>query len=249
MYEINWNVRSNVVQNYLNVCRHAASDASAFDTFKSNPNYTPILEHGLFELGGSHLRSIQANNPYLLTEYPLIWDNDNYGSPIKHDYGFKNCSSTTLQYINVLSNIINLIGSLDNYSIVEIGGGYAGQAKIITDVFKIKQYDIVDLHDVSLLQNTYIKKTNTLNVVAHSIDTFVPNDSYDLLISNYALTEVTEPQQSWYVENILMRATHGYITCNGPINKLKLLTDKHGDNLKTLPDVDGERQSNYIIIW
>ena len=243
----NWNPSQPTIDNYLSICREASQDDNVFSTFKSNEHYTPILEHTWAELGQNHLINIQEHNPYLLTNYPSFWDNDQYGTPRAHEYDFKTCSPTTIQYISVLSNLIDHLGSLKGFTIAEIGAGYGGQAKIITDVFKVQKYFLIDLPEVTLLQDRYIKELKIPNTKTFTHETYPKNGEYDLVISNYALTEVLEPLQSEYVDNILMKSKHGYITCNGPINKIQELKEKH--NAKELPDIPGERGSNYILIW
>lgn len=243
----NWNPNQLTIDNYLSICKAAASDSDAFDIFKSHPYYIPILEHAWHELGLSHLNNIKEHNPHLLTDYPTFWENDNYGSPRVSDYDFRTCSPTTIQYISVLSNLINHFGSLDNFNIIEIGAGYGGQAKIITDTFNISSYTLIDLPEVTLLQRRYIHKLNIPNTEAFTHETYPKDKEYDLVISNYAITEVLEPLQSEYVDNILMKSKHGYLTCNGHINKINELKEKH--NIKELPDIPGERASNYILIW
>lgn len=243
----NWNPNQPTIDNYLSICREAAQDSDTFNNFKSNEHYTPILEHAWPELGTNHLNNIKEHNPNLLTDYPSFWDNDVYGNPRVYDYGFRTCSPTTIQYISVLSNLINHFGSLDNFNIVEIGAGYGGQAKIITDAFNTPNYTLIDLPEVTLLQRRYIHKLNIPNTEAFTHETYPKDKEYDLVISNYALTEVLEPLQSEYVNNILMKSKHGYLTCNGPINKIQELKEKH--NIKELPDIPGERGSNYILVW
>ena len=54
--------------------------------------------------------------------------------------------------------MIDHLGSLKGFTIAEIGAGYGGQAKIITDVFKVQKYFLIDLPEVTLLQDRYIKE-------------------------------------------------------------------------------------------
>lgn len=250
--ETHWNVaqrNDDTLRNYLTCCREAAETDNTFQTFKSDSRYTPILEHAHYRLGVSHLNNIKNNNAELLENYPTFWDNDKYGDPTVQGFEGRNCSATTLQYISVLSNLIKLVGDLTGYTVFEIGGGYGGQAKILTDVFKVQSYDIVDLYEATLLQNKYIHTLQIPNTKGYTIESYKLKDSYDLTISNYALSEITDPQQTWYVDNILLRSKHGYITCNGPIYGIDKLQEKYKESFKILPDIEGERESNYIITW
>jgi hypothetical protein len=40
------------------------------------------------------------------------------------------------------------------------------------------------------------------------------NLNFDLIISNYAFTEIDKNIQDIYIEKILRKSKHGYITCN-----------------------------------
>lgn len=242
-----WNPKQQVIDNYLSVCREAAESDLVFKSFKSDSRYTPILEHAWHQLGVNHLHNIEENNPYLLTDYPKVWENDNYGMPKTSDFSFRVCSPTTIQYLSVLSNLIKYIGSLEGFKVVEIGGGYGGQAKIVTDVFNLKEYSIIDLPEVTLLQSRYIRELQIPNTKTFTHVDYPKDQEYDLVISNYAITEVLEPLQSEYVDHILMNSKHGYLTCNAPLSKIDQLKSKF--NITELPDIPGERLSNYILVW
>ena len=244
-----WNPREELITNYLDVCREAVQNPTTFCNFKSDRRYIPILEHTSSGLGRNHLSMIQENNPQLLTDYPSFWNNDYYGNPTTHDYQFRVCSPTTIQYINVLSSLMKQIGSLSGLRIVEIGGGYGGQAKIITDAFDVESYEIIDLPEVKDLQNKYIALANIKNTKAFDLDSYITKSEYDLVISNYAFTEVLDPLQTWYMENVILKARHGYLTCNGDITSIQSLIDKCGDALQRTSDIAGERESNYILTW
>lgn len=241
-----WNVNRPIVESYLDVCKNAAESQDFFRSFKSNKAYKMILEHCSLTLGQNHLKNINEKNPQLLENKKFL-ENDKFGSPEVFDFGFATASPTTVQYISVLSNLISLFGDLTGYTIVEIGGGYGGQAKIICDQFDIKSYSMIDLPEASLLQNKYVKELEVKNAVSYAYESFPHQDSYDLVISNYALSEVLDPLQTDYVNKVLLKSKHGYLTCNGPIHSMDLLKSKF--NVKTSSDIAGERHSNFIATW
>lgn len=241
-----WNVSSNVMANYLNVCKNAAENDEAFQAFKRAPGYKMILEHCSLALGHSHLRNVKKKNPELLENKKFL-QNDLLGTPEVFDFGFATASPTTVQYISVLANLISLFGDLTNYSIVEIGAGYGGQAKVIGDRFEISKYMMIDLPEAALLQNRYVKELDVKKSAAYSFENFPHQDSYDLVISNYALSEVLDPLQTEYVEKILLKSKHGYLTCNGPIHAIDKLSEKF--QISRSPDIEGERASNFILTW
>ena len=199
---------------------------SFFNIFKKDEEYKKVLEHCSYKIGRNHYREILQNNPKLLKDFPNVWDNDKYGGALIEDFDDIVSSSSTMQYLNVVSNLMINFGNLDNLKIVEIGGGYGGQCKIIGDVFKYKQYSIVDLEEVNQLQSKYLSKFSKKNIKFYNFKNYPKDEKYDLLISNYAFSEILEPLQTEYINNILANCKHGYITCNEKIknffNKIKI---------------------------
>lgn len=254
----NWMVREEILTNYIQTCEEAAYNNEVFKTFKRDPYYTAILEHCSKNVAMEYFKFILKDNAWLLgiSEFK---ENDKYGgSKIENFIAEKasqvwRYSSSTMQYIGVLSNLIKYFGPLQNFSIVEIGGGYGGQCKIIQDAFRVTSYDIIDLPEVSYLQDTYLTKLEVSHFALLTDPDMVQMYSktktpYSLVISNYALSEILEPLQTQYVESILLNSKRGYITCNREIKALQLLKDKF-KSLQILPDIEGEAKDNYIIIW
>tara|TARA_R110000765_G_C18797810_1_gene593252 strand:+ start:68 stop:853 length:786 start_codon:yes stop_codon:yes gene_type:complete len=207
---------------YVRVCHLAASNDSYFDVFKSNPEYRQILEHVTEEDGHKYLQLIKEDNPWLLEKFDLFSNNDKYGSPLKFTYkdtasDIEEFSPTTLRYVKVLSDLFSMFGSLKGMKIIEIGCGYGGQSKIISSIFNIDSYTYVDLPEVVGLAKKY-----TDSVEMHEVDRkFITTDnltlleeSYDLVISNYAFTECSKEVEKEYIESVLNKSKHGYITCN-----------------------------------
>lgn len=237
-----WNIRQEDMDAYLKVCKQAAEDDNVFASFKRNPAYTKILEH-----------TSKAQGDYYYNRVPIVvggdffTSNDKYGNPERFQYGDILISPTTLQYIYVCNRVETLFGSLKGLNIIEIGGGYGGQAKIIKDYSGYVSYSIVDIYEPGLLQKKYLSKFN-IEANIYEPDAYPVGPTYDLCISNYALSEVTEPLKTQYVRDILLNSTHGYITCNGPIHAIDELRDKF-PALKITPDIEGERKENFIITW
>lgn len=232
---------------YLKVCKDAAEDDSVFAVFKSLPAYRKILEHANYKQGEFYYNRVPIVYGYNLVGDDFFTSNDKYGNPERFQYGDVLISPTTLQYIYVYNRLETLFGSLKGLNIIEIGGGYGGQCKIIHDYCHPGQYTIVDLEEPGLLQEKYLSKFGIqANIVSpHFAERGRP---CDLVISNYALSEIIEPFQTNYVRAILLHAKHGYITCNGIIHGIEELKDEFPE-LKITPDIEGERKENFIIIW
>lgn len=224
--ERNWMVKGKVLADYLQACKEAD-----LATFKRDPRLTAIFEHASALQGYQYLKHIKAIAPGLLER---TWTNDLKGNPVMYDFGDGVYSSaSTLQYIAVLANLIELCGPLDGLRIVEIGGGYGGQCRTVLDMFKPFVYHIVDLPEVCELQMNYLN-----NEPRHISLKVLPSLTYDLFISNYALSEIKD--NAAYIE-LASRCKHGYITCNTDFVQLPW------EHTRT-EDITGEK-NNYILEW
>lgn len=219
---LNWIVKGNTLDNYLLACKDAVKNIT---TFKKDERLHAIFEHCPKSIADEYYQLIPPH------WFNWVWTNDFYGSPKKHNYGGKSFSTSTLQYIGVLSNLKKQFGSLDGLRICEIGGGYGGQCRTIYDMFTPECYHIIDLPEVCELQRKYCKA---------ECFTAPTGQEYDLVISNYALSEITD--NSVYIDWVIKKSTHGYITCNTDLVKLDFEHSR-------VPDVKGERVTNYILIW
>lgn len=224
-----WMVKDKVLTDYLQACKEA--DLS---NFKRDPRLTKIFEHSNLQQAGDYVAIIYEQKKQWLQFKG--WTNDMIGNP-KLVYFIPDIemSASTLQYIGVLSNLITHFGSLDGKRIVEIGGGYGGQARTICDVYKPACYHIIDLYEVTLLQSRYLKEFDCVDCFTQPT-----GEEYDLVISNYALSEIPDNKQ--YMDEVIMKSKHGYITCNTDFVKLAF---EH----KRLPDIPSEKATNYILIW
>jgi hypothetical protein len=237
---------------YLRICQQAAENDLVFETFKRHPDYTPILEHVSYEQGMGYIEQIQRNAPVLLNSMDKFVTNDLVGKPHKRFYPgiMQDMSPTTLRYIKVLGDLVLWFGSLNDLDIVEIGGGYGGQCKIICDIFKPRSYKIIDLPEVLALTEKYLNRLYITNVQYNSPDK-LERGKYDLCISNYAFSEVGRNYQNIYIENVINKSAMGYLTCNfiAPEN----LTKDEILNLKPNFTVYEERpltgEGNLIYTW
>lgn len=219
---LKWIVKGKALENYIQACRDAVKNIT---TFKQDERLHTIFEH---------CPKVIADEYYKIIPEALLnkgFTNDFYGSPKLHSYGQKKFSTSTLQYIGVLSKLIELYGSLDGWRICEIGGGYGGQCRTITDIYTPECYHIIDLPEVCELQSKYCQA---------DCFTLPTGQEYDLVISNYALSEISN--NKLYIDKIIKKSKHGYITCNTDLVKLNFEHSR-------LPDVKGERETNYISTW
>lgn len=206
-----------------------ACDNADIGNFKRHPHLTPIWEHCTDKIAEGYLKQIKKDNPWLLSRQ---FTNDMLGNPVIKEYDGFTGSASTIQYIGVLSNLIKLFGPLDGLKICEFGGGYGGQATTIMDIFHVKEYDVIDLPQVCGLINRYNPQVHTF--------TRPTGLYYDLFISNYALSEMKENTE--IMKHCVLKSDHGYITTNTDLIKMPI-------PFTEWPDVEGERETNKIIIW
>lgn len=253
-------MKTSVSQNttYPDVCLKASIDDSVFNKFKTLPEYTQILEHATFEFGKKYIENIKKDNPHLLEE-PYISkfkENDSIGSAIVYEYeGGLLISPNTLKYINFLSDLILIFGNLDGFKIAEVGGGYGGQCKIITDYFKIKDYHIVDLPEVNELSKKYLNKLGVKNFRVSDSEQLV-KEEYDLFISDYAFTELSRGLQNHYKYNIIDGSKNGYMHCNFILHLMKNYNSYNvielsnlKNNTQILNEIPLTAPDNFLLIW
>ncbi len=203
------------VSGYPNFCQLAANNDHIFASFKRQPVYRAILEHVDYETGRQYLQIILAEHPEFLKDFDLCRQNDAIGDPIVHDYGeYGVFSPTTLRYIKVAGDLKQRFGDLSQKHIVEIGAGYGGQCKILSDLIGFASYTIIDLPQCNALSRRYLQKQNVKNVFFIDNDKLNSVKTFDLVISNYAFSEIDRDEQKNYLNFVVEQAPCGYMTLN-----------------------------------
>lgn len=207
------------VQNYVDFVWKAVTTTDGFASFRGNPHYTRVLEHVPDHWGQGYLE--------LITD-PLIRDiclgseyADTVGSPRVAEFEGRKISPTTLRYGKVLQDLVDAFPDLANmHSVVEIGVGYGGQTRLISEYVRLKggrmrEYYLIDLLPVLQLSRLYLEHfplAFQVKYVTKSELDIVGN--YDLVISNYAFSEFTRSLQKQYLDRVLLRSRCGYLTMN-----------------------------------
>jgi len=260
------------VSSYTEAVKFAVESDFGFAMFKNDPRYTAILEHVSKEQGVEYIKEINR-------VYPLLWEhidtfktNDyigspnivNYGSgtgssselPDKERMGVGSISPTTLRYIKNLADILAYFGSIDGFDIVEIGGGYGGLCKIITDVAKVNSYTIYDLEIVTSLARKYLSNFPSANSVIKTVvydPSMEPPQKVDLFISHYAFSECLPEVREIYLNKVISKSPRGIMTINFlnreeilyVLNKIRALTGKHVQLVNEVPKTG----DNVVIVW
>ena len=169
--------------------------------------------------GAEYRETTLRQTPGLLEHIGKFKESDSLGNPETVPYPDGLLSPTTWRYIKVLSDLQMLFGPLDGLHIAEIGVGYGGQCKIINDVFDVASYTTYDLEPVAMLADKFLKRAGSpvSAKLRHADFRRLGQDepvSYDLVISNWALSECARDIQERYIEHVLRRARRGYVTYN-----------------------------------
>jgi phospholipid N-methyltransferase len=241
---------------YVAAVSNALNNYDAFLQFKRHPAYAGVLEHASYMQGAKCLEAVNRQTPEMLQDVEKYQENDLIGGASPQEYPIGYISPSTLRYMKVASDIKTLFGNVEK--VAEIGIGYGGQMLVLDRTIQMKEYHLFDLQPVLRLAEKYLEhhilnasyKTTTLNQHRGA-------DEYDLIVSNYAYSELPRELEIKYIEKVLSKAKRGYLTMNSGLpnscftnNKLTL------DELKELlpkfeviEEYPNTFPNNYLIVW
>jgi putative sugar O-methyltransferase len=230
-----------------------------FRRFRRIYDYREILEHVSLKQAHKYIERVNQVDPSIFKNYKNFINNDFVGMPYR--YSIPNIglfSPTTIRYIAVLVELRKIFGENFGGHIVEIGVGYGGQYLVMEQKQKIQSYSMYDLPSVQNLTEKYLKQKTTTNKVVMRNFQDETNICFDLVISNYAFSELPKPIQLEYVEKVLSKAKKGYMIMNsGRTNETGRSTGKLSlDELKVLlppfeilEEIPNSSPDNYVIVW
>ena len=174
--------------------------------FRRIRDYTAILEHVTPEQGRAYLSRV-AHRPELLAALPRFGRNDEAGHPRLHDFPpHGRFSPTTLRYVKVLCDLLDRFGPLDGLSICEIGVGYGGQCRVVGEWSRPAEYCLVDLRPALGLAERFLDQfVLPMPIHLRTLNTLRARD-WDLVVSNYAITEMPRDVQDAYMEGVVRRS-------------------------------------------
>ena len=228
--------------------------------FRRKYDYREILEHVTYTQGKSYLEQIQEYSPQNYIE--LIEKNkanDLFGNPYEYQYpGVGRVSPTTLRYISTAIDIFEIIRLNKESVVAEIGVGYGGQAAILERMYGIRNYSAFDLPSVIQLSNVYLNSVNSKLKFTSSGLSSDKNTTWDVVISNYAFSELHRDLQLSYIERVIANSKSGYMIMNSGRSNItgrsegKLSLDEirnYIPNLQVKEEVPLTGPDNYIIYW
>jgi hypothetical protein len=200
-------------------------------SFKQNDNIQYMTEHlgeNFLNFGKewhNKIKELNMIDDNILIK--LLNLNDKIGNPLKYDIYNILCSPNSLKYVYFgLLNIKHILNkNLNNFNIIEIGGGYGGQCIILLELLKkfninINKYILIDLDSVNKFQKKYIEINGFYDKCI-----FVPYEEYknylfdynNYLFSSYSLSEISDNIRIDYYNNILKYIISGFIVWNNNI--------------------------------
>lgn len=249
------------VSDYPKFCKMAVEDELVFSEFKRCAKYQEVLEHVSFSQGKDYLDIILQRYPEILNQIGRCRENDLLGNPNTYFYGelYGYFSPTTLRYMKVAGDLISLFGSLADKRIAEIGIGYGGQCKIISDITGFSDYTLIDLPEVCFLSEKYLNLLHVNGVSFVNNGNISENEIYDLVISNYAFSEISVDEQLNYIKNVINKSKNGYMTCNFvsdlfkikslSLDEILLLIQLPNRKIELFPEEPITFSNNVIIVW
>ena len=252
---------------YPTFCRAASENRFLFHHFRRNEIYNLILEHLSAERGQQYLDEILAKPQAdeLVRSLSVYRQNDRVGSPRVSEYALRGqrlrISPTTLRYVKVLADLQEWIPLREVHTVAEIGVGYGGQCRVISAAQPMKCYRLVDLPEALALTGRYLRRypqvTGTEFIDGMTIGDREPC-SQDLVISNYAYSELARNVQKIYLEKVIRGSAHGYITWNleseqnldgFTTEEFLALVKDFGRNVRVMEEKPLTAEGNCIIVW
>lgn len=238
---------------YLNACNAAVTSDKDFARFKSEKSYKEILEHTGYKLGREYLRVLSDRGFQVPVDF--IVRQSKIGNPEVFDYkGLGKVSPSTLRYLKVCSDLGVFFPDWEKRTIIEVGIGYGGQFCAFKELGHTGDYFGIDLEIVAALARKYTRAAGFCDGNNfHGFEGKIPNSDSHLFISNYAFSELTPGQQSFYLDNYIKKSSAGYITWNR-LSELYLggMTADHFREVvsgRILPEEPLTHPGNYLIVW
>lgn len=199
-------------EDYKNACIDISKN---LNNFKRNSIYATFIGNDLRneETAVAFYNHIKNNYSFLLETNILnkFLINDNIGNPMIYNIEGIKISPGTLRFMKVLGDILNINKNIKN--IIEIGSGYGGQCLIIKSYSNNINYCLVDIPESLLLSKSYLNKNNC-DAIFIDTENIIVDENYDLVISDYCLSELDYVGIEFYKKNIINRCKYGYFTIN-----------------------------------
>lgn len=238
---------------YMLVVRESLSNPSVFNKFKSNKQYRKILEHVNRKQGYEYLEIIDSYEK--LSEPLERFIHIDKCKPFRFTYPqVGRISPSNLRYAKVSLDIESLFGDLTNFKVAEIGVGYGGQFHALSMISKPSSYFLYDIPIVTELATKYLCEVgcDTRSLIVGDFNDFNPR--IDLVISNYAFSELERDLQEIYLNNVILNSSRGYLIYNQIMNQSfdTIGVDEFVSRIpgaEVMAEVPLTASSNKLIVW
>jgi putative sugar O-methyltransferase len=245
---------------YSSFVKTVTTNEKKFKSFRSNFYYRQILEHVDFQLGLKYFNLLTEKSKSMLINYSEIVALSSIGSPRRYFFPKSGLiSPTVIRYQYVSQELNRLFGDSLGTNIAEIGVGFGGQFVVLAKNFEFNSYAIFDLPQVINLTHKVVTFTGAPEKKILDCDINQPKlEQCDLVISNYAFSELPKGIQAGYIEGVLKNSRRGYLTMNSgrtdfsgrssgkySLEELKKLLPE----FEVLPETPLTGPDNYIIVW
>ena len=203
---LNWEIDQELHAQFLIECELPS------DSWRRSDAITTVIENPAISRADHIYQNIKTKYPYLIPYFGRFYTSDLYGNPVTKEFEGVQLSATTLRYIETAGMIQDMIGVKEPARIVEIGGGYGGQCKILHDIYEIEKYTIYDIPSVSHLQKVFLSLCNLYGVDLKNEVTGSGN--YDLCISWCGWSELSRDLKELYCREVIASADHIFIASN-----------------------------------
>ena len=245
---------------YTGLVEKALEDPMTYANFRRNYHYRVILEHVDFTLGKKYLDELNDENRKMLMRSIRIRSLNSPGNP--RLFKFKDLglySPTSIRYMHVAQQLEKLFGQNFGRDIAEIGIGFGGQYAVLSEKFEIDTYTFLDLSPVVALSKKVLTDSGSWKSNARVGSVLNPDiDRCDLVISNYAFSELPSSIQKKYIDGVLVKASRGFLIMNsgrsdnsgrskGKFNLAEL--SRLLPPFEVIEEFPQTGSDNYIIVW
>lgn len=201
------------LDDYLTLCKLASQNTSYFKKFRSCKSYRAILEN-VDGVAGEELVNAITNLGRTAEEFSHLWHPE-IGRPYTyHVSNLGRISPTELRYSKILCELDLFFGSLNDFSISEIGVGFGGQGGQIMQSNSVREYEFIDLKEPLELVNRYLTTIQAAGKKVFTQPQDVQERERDLVISNYAYSELNQELQEFYLNKVLSKSKRGFVIYN-----------------------------------
>lgn len=200
-------------EEFLAECLRISSHKNLFMNFKRNGSFCKVIGNDIRSKPISDKWYEYLENTDLLKNIKKYKTNDIIGNPLLYNYEKTGMISPgTLCFLSVLNDINTRLVDIKDKKVCEIGSGYGGQAKIFLD-YGVESMDIIDRKETLTLASKYLGVFKYNNLTCHTTDN-VKVKNYDVVVSNWCLSELDKTGMKFYIDNVISRSKHAYFLTN-----------------------------------